>query len=236
MKKGTLLIVVLVLIGLAVFVKLDFVRAEGGGGVMIWKEDKAYLFTSDCPFGFRLNVLHYLLIPAQEYFRSVVLPRDRKCILTVFLIAPNGVERYTQKPSVDISDITTLGDDLYARCPGGICKWNEGQFKLISEEDETRLFGINDSGLSRGEFTDVNGWSKRGFRATAVYQETEHYELPIELTQQESILVKGSNPFSVDILRLGHPPERIWYHEQRTRRVSRSEYERIFPDHSSLVE
>ena len=225
-KVRIVIVIALVAVVLLVFVKLNFVRADGGGGEVVWKEDAAYLFMWDCPDGFRLSILHYIMIPIQEHLHSVVIPTDRKCILNVLKVTPSGVEHFLQAPGVDVSRLTVVGEDIYADCPQGICKWTGAQFDLISKEDVEKIGGRDY--LSGREFTNINGWSKRRVRGTAIYQETVHYEFTVELSKQISLLVKGSNPVFVDVLRSGQAPERIWYHEQRTRRVSKSEYEQVF--------
>ena len=226
MKAKNLLAVALVAVGLLVFAKINFIQDDCGGGGLLWKDDTAYMFMGDCKAGVRLSPLRYLMEPIMEYFYAPAATEHSKNALTVFRITPAGVERYVQEPYVEISDLTTVENEIYARCPGGICKWTGNRFALIPEEEEKQLF--ENGHLSRGEFANVNGWSKRGIQSTALYQKTGHYEFTVELSKQLSLLVKGSNPVFVEVLRSGQQPERIWYHEQRTRRVSKSEYEQVF--------
>jgi hypothetical protein len=224
MKIKILLIALAVAVALASFMNVYLVRIDCGGGGLLWKGDTAYMFMGDCKAGVKMSLIRYLMEPIMEYFHAPAVPEHSKFVLTAFRVSPAGVERYVSQ--TDLSDLSTIGSEIYARCPGGVCKWTGDRFVLIAAEEEKRLFG--NSTLSRGEFTNVNGWSKRGIQSSALYQETIHYELPVELNEELSLSVRGSNPVSVDVLRRGRPPERIWYHEQGFRRVKKTEYEQVF--------
>lgn len=211
---------------LAVFVKLDFIRDEGGGGDVLWRKDEAYLFMYDRPIGYRLSILEYLLEPLKEHFYAPATSADDKWILTVLQVAPAGGERHVQESKVDISSFTPIDGEIYATCPGGVCKWTGTWFQLVSDGEQQKVGG--EGGLINAEFSSVNGWSKRLIKATSAGERPDNYELSIKLDDQRRIFIKGGNPISVDFLRANQPPERVWYHEQRTRRVSAAEYEHVF--------
>jgi len=86
-------------------------------------------------------------------------------------------------------------------------------------------------GVLQGEFAGIEGWSKRGIKGESVGDHPGHYEFSIDLGKEIKLLVRGGNPVSVDVVRPNHASERVWYHEQRTRRVSKSEYKQIFGQH-----
>jgi hypothetical protein len=208
---------------------LHFIRADGGGGSVLWNGDEAYLFVYDCSDGFVLSILEYLTEPIREYFYAPAIPADSKCVLTVVRVTSSGVERHFQEFEGGIDHFTPLGGRIYAHCPGGVCKWNGDKFELITEEEERNIGGYPP--LSEEEFSNVNGWSRRWIRGTFVGQTTPPFEFSIGLNKGSTLLVKGSNPVSVDLQRSNTGSERIWYHEQRTRWVSRATYARVFGRH-----
>jgi len=225
MKVRAAITVALAAFALLAFAKLHVLRDEGGGGYILWKGDEAYLFMDDRPLGYRVSMLGYLLEPLREYFNAPVPSDDDKWHLAIIRITPAGVERHDQEPEIGIAGFTPIFGDIYAHCPGGICKWTGSRFQLISEQEEQRIGG---EGALKGEFTAVNGWSKRGVRGSSIGDYASHYEFSINLDEQIKLLVRGGNPVSVDVLRPDRAPERVWYHEQRTRRVSAAEYRQVF--------
>jgi hypothetical protein len=228
LRKRATVAIVLVVIVLATFVKLHFIRDEGGGGYFLWKDDQAFLFMGDSPIGYRMSVLEYLVEPILEFFNGGALSADDTSTLTVIQIMPAGVERSEQEPSapmVGFYDITPVDDHIYAQCTGGICVLSGMKFQLLSEQDAQKVEGS----LSRKDFEkNASGWSRRSLVGAHVGEKTTSYEFSISLSNGGRLLVRGGNPVSVDLLRQNHAPERVWYHEQRTRRVTKSQYDRVF--------
>lgn len=226
LRQRAVIAIVLIVVALAIFVKLDFIKDEGGGGYILWKDDQAFLFMGGSPIGYRMSVVRYLVEPILELFHAVALPADETSILTVVRITPAGVERSEQGSIVGYYDISPIHDQIYARCAGGICVLSGMRFQLLSDWDEQRT-----GSLSRTDFESPKGWSRRTIWPAHVGEKTAPYEFSISLSDGENLLVRGGNPVSVDLLRPNHAPERVWYHEQRTRRVSKAEYEKVFDQH-----
>jgi len=228
MKARTILSVAIIAIALLVFVKFHFIKYEGGGGYVLWKDDAAYLFMYDAYSGYRLSTMLYILEPVKEYFYAPVLPEIDKRNLAIIRITPAGVERHDQESTVDIEDFTAIDGEIYAHCPGGVCKLTNGRFQLISGQEEQKMGG--EGRLSKGEFAAVDGWSKRAINRARTGDDSGHYEFTINLGEGAKLVMRGGNPVSVDLLRPDHPSERVWYHEQRTRRVSAKDYNQLFPE------
>ena len=226
MKAKGAITVVLAVIIFGSIVKLHFILDEGGGGYVLWKKDEAYLLMYDRPIGYRISILGYLLMPIREYFYAPAIPVDDKWALAVVRITPAETERYSQQSTVEIRNFTPIESEIYAHCPGGLCKWTGSEFHLISGQEEQEIGG--EDHLSKREFANVSGWSKLGIKGTSVGDDPGQYELSINLDTRTTLQVRGGNPVSVDLLRPGRSPERVWYHEQRTRRVSSNEYEQVF--------
>jgi hypothetical protein len=227
LKKKATFAVALIVVALAALVKFDFIKDEGGGGYFLWKNDQAFLFMFDRPIGYRLSVIRYLAEPILALFHAVAFSADDTSILTIVRITPAGTERSEQEPTVGFYDITPVDNQIYTRCPGGICELSGMRFQILSEKNEEKVEG----NLSRKDFEDINGWSRRSLIGTHVGEESAPYEFSISLSNGDKLLVRGGNPVSVDLLRQNRPSERVWYHEQHTRRVSRAEYDRIFHRH-----
>jgi hypothetical protein len=229
LKRIIVTAMVLVLFALAVFVKLDFIKDAGGGGYLLWKNDQAFLFMGDSPIGYRMSVARCLVEPILELFYAVALPADKASIVTIIRITPSGVERSESTASqVGFYDITAVGNEIYAQCAGGICALSGMKFQLLAEQDEQKI----ESSLSREDFEGSNGgWSRRSIWPAHVGEKTTPYEFSIGFSNGDRLVVRGGNPVSVDLLRQNHAPERVWYHEQRTRIVSTAAYEQAFRPH-----
>ena len=225
-KVRATIAVVLAAIAMMAFVKLHFLRDENGGGEVLWNADEAYLVMADNPVGYRISLLGYLLESFKEHFYAPALANDDKLILSIIRITPNGAERHVAESTVGISAITPIGGEIYAKCSGGVCKWTGMRFQLLSDREETDMGG--QGRLSEGEFGNVNGWSRRGINATRVGRNPSHVDFPINLNGRITLLVHEGNPVSVDLIRPDHAPERVWFHEQSTRRVSAAEYRQVF--------
>lgn len=128
---------------------------------------------------------------------------------------------------VGFYDIAPLDDQIYAKCAGGLCVLSGMNFQLLPEQDGRKI----ESGLSREDFENPNGWSRKTIWPAHVGQKTTPYEFSISLSDGDKLLVRGGNPVTVDLLRPGRASERLWYHEQRTRRVSAAEYRQVFHPH-----
>ena len=224
LRKRATVTIVLVLVVFAAFVKLDFIVDEGGGGYFLWKDDQAFLFMFDRPIGYRMSAVRYLVEAALELFYGVVPSNNDTSILTIIRITPAGVERSEQEPAVGFYDIAPVDNQIFARCPGSICELSGMRFHVLPEQDGQK---VEDS-ISRKDFESPNGWSRKSIIGAHVGEHTSAYEFSINLSDGGKLLVRGGNPVSVDLLRLNRPAERVWYHEQRTRRVNRVEYDRVF--------
>jgi hypothetical protein len=229
MKARVMTAVVLAAIAISVFVKVHVMKDEGGGGSILWNDGEAYLFMYDHPIGYRVSVLAYLLEPLKEYFYAPATSDGDTWNLVIIRITSAGVERHEQEFPVGPSGFTPIDGLIYAHCPGGVCKWAGTQFRLISDQEEQKIGG---EGALKMDFADINGWSKREVKAAwAGDTPPKPYDFSINLSQGIKLLVRGDNPVSVDLLQPDHASKRVWYHEQRTRRVSTAEYEQVFRPH-----
>jgi hypothetical protein len=226
----------LVVLVAAVIVALTFTQMyhvrEDTAGQLLWKGDRAYLFMSSARRGYHFKYLEYPWVIFKEYLRAPPIPNDQRRTLDVIRITPNTLERHVIEVEGNTPDLLTpFEGHIFANCEGTLCKWNETRFEPATEEEGRSLNGI--SKLSAIGFSDIDGWSKRRIDAT-----TDGFQFSVELSKQVTLLVKQGNVYrspydssTIDLLRPGQPPEKLWHVDGNPRWVSKNEYERTFEKH-----
>ena len=127
---------------------------------------------------------------------------------------------------------TPIGNQVYANFPevGGLCRWAGDHFEPATKEEQERLDGI--SHLIERNFDNIGGWSKR-----AVGPGGQSDELTVSVGGDLKLSIKNTGDvntgyaygsMSVTLLRPGHPPEVIYTVDNHPRRVTRTEYRRLF--------
>ncbi len=158
---------------------------------------------------------------------------DNLSSLMVVRITPTTVERHVVDPGTGRDLYTPFEDRIYANCPdiGGLCRWAGDHFERATGEEQRKLDGINR--LIQREIDNEKGWSKHGLGPAPVdYKFTIKADDKFELSVSNVVAKKyGYGAVSVDLLRPGQAPERIWYLGGDPRRVSKAEYERVFGRH-----
>lgn len=230
-KKLFLILLVLVFFALALALprmKFCLIRADGGGGDLLWRDDEAYLFMFDRPFGYHLSGADLLAEPIKEYFHSPAIPENDSYAITIVHITSSAVDRHVQKSTIGIHSFTPLGNAIYAVCPGGICKWNGAQFELITGEEEQQIGGRDRLIDDRKEFTDLNGWSRRLIWPDRPRGTPVRGRYSIEVGKQFTLLVTEGNPALVYLQRPNQREETLWYYKRGLSVVSKAKYERVF--------
>jgi len=230
-----LILPVLIVFGVALMfprAKFHLIREDGGGGYLLWRADEAYLFMFERPVGYYLSGAELFAEPINEYFYAPAVPNNSAWALITLHVTTSGVERHVQKSMiVGMNSFTPLGDDIYANCPGGICRWSGTQFELISREQEQKI-GAEDKLVSElKQLYDANGWSRRPIRSAMPGESQLHSQFSVEVGKQFSLLVTEGNPTSVYLQRLNHSKQGLWYSKQGLSIVSKAKYERVFGTH-----
>jgi hypothetical protein len=196
-----------------------------GDGDLLWNTKEAYLFVHGERRGYHVSYLGDLGELLKEYFGVISAPNDENPFTLVIRITPAGTERYEVKGEYHY--FTPLDDILYAgHNDQNLWKWAGTHFEKASIEEQRKLNGVQ--GLSKKEFTDVNGWSGR-YSITSKIR--EQFLLPLSgasMTLEVTTLNLADGEVSVELLRPNHPPETIFRRNGRPRRISRSEYEAFF--------
>ncbi|HXZ39619.1 MAG TPA: hypothetical protein VEG68_02685 [Terriglobales bacterium] len=238
MRRKTMFIAVIVIAAAATVTAASlriYFLDDSGGGDVLWNTDSAYLFIDNIQRGYRFSYLWYPVEVLGEYFYAVPLPDAQRVHLRVFEVTSGGIQRRTidegTDPANSPSFYTPFGGQIYAWCPGVVCRWTGNTFESVGSSEEQNIGGM--SGLSSTDFTNVKGWSKRGFGTAPVdYKFTIQVADKFEISVDNRSMIKSRfGGASIELLRPGRPPERIFYLEGNPRRVSRAEYERIFGRH-----
>jgi len=232
-KKMVIALLVLAMV-LAASVSLNvyYVR-DGSGGRLFWRGDEAYLFLGVGHVGYRLSYLEYPLVTVMEYFYVPFSPEHRRGFEIVIHVTPSVVERhvvdYGEDPSTPVF-MTPFDDAFYAMCPGAVlCKWTGRSYEPATAEEQRRLDGGNR--LVRGSMNNqiINGWHVREFfRSPGDHSEVEIGKNLVISVQNHATDVRANPWVSVDLLRPGQAPESLYNVDETPRRVSKSEYDRIF--------
>lgn len=231
MKKAFVVIVLLVVFGAVLFlprIRFHLIRKDGGGGVLLWKEDEAYLFMFDHLLGYYMSGAELLTAPINSYLHSVPIPSDDRRELTIIHITQSTIERHIQRSTIGIDSFTPIGGAIYATCPGGICKWNGVRFELVSSEEEQGIGGRSRLVNDWNDFTGADGWSKRSIHAVGPGGAPVRGQYSIDVSKQLVLLVTEGNPTFVHIQRASESKEQLWYYKRGLTVVGGARYNSTF--------
>ena len=233
MKIIIAVVLIVTVIAASAFLQMYYIR-EDSGGQLLWSADEAYLFMGETRRGFHLSYLEYPWEMLKECLHAPAFPSENRASLTVIRVTANAVERHVLDVEVGGGApnlFTPIGRTIYANCKGTLCKWSGAHFEPATEEEQRRLDDTNH--LSAIDIENVNGWSKRGVGATAGdnHFSVEPGKLFTLSVKQGNIYKSANDSASVDLLRPGQAPEKLWYVDGYPHRVSKSEYEQTFGKH-----
>jgi hypothetical protein len=207
---------------------------SGGGGDVLWNDNEAYVFVEDIQRGYRFR---YLTLPVEilgEYFYWVPNPDAQQvhCVV-LHVTSTSGIDRRVIDVGTDTAlcpnFFTPAGEEIYAWCPGVVCKWTGTDFKPVTDAEAHSIGGLE--GLAPREFAHVDGWSKHALGSEAAGSKfTIKVDGKFELLETHHPLDKyGLSSISVEIIHPGQDhPEKIWNVDDSHREVSRAEYVRLF--------
>ncbi len=224
-NKKLIVVVVFTIVILALASsKMYYIRDDGAVDIL-WNKSEGYLFLSVVRRGYYFSYLQYPLVVVREYFGSLRLPDNDRSSITLLVVTAAAVQRYVTE-DISLDFYTPFDNTIYANRQGVLWKWAGGRFEQATAEEQRRFDGTNR--LSAQAFTDVHGWSS----LPGVTSGPPEVTIKVELGGQAlTLLVKrgyNESDISVDLLRLGDAPKRIWFLDEQPRRVSRKEYEHSF--------
>jgi hypothetical protein len=208
---------------------------EDIGGTALWNAKEAYFFVGINRVGHRVNGLRFPYFLVENLIAGPETPNDRTDYLVVIRVAPPDVERHvlTLQPSLGTGpgQYTPKKGRIYANYPalGGLCFWAGDRFEQATQEERQGFDGIE--GLTEKDFD--SGWSSRGFwvgpqnsRLTFRINVNNNSELSVN----SAVAIAWHRSFSINLLRAGHSPERIWDLGLRWGVVRAAEYREAFRD------
>jgi hypothetical protein len=241
-KRSALVAVVVaaVLLVLSVF-KVYYVRSTEGGS-LVWNGDEAYIFLGILQRGYRLSYLGFLFEFVKESFPfGASFPNDKRSSVEVLRITPNAIQSYVADNMNAGGTFDAIGKDVYTRdlSTGVLMKWSGNRFEPASSQDQRAFMEAMSAGnVPPGPaYDNKQGWSKRSVGGDVVEKSPNVF---IENDNKVTITVGGvpltftmnsgfiDHQAYIDLSRPGESPKRIWSLDERARRVSKGEYERIF--------
>ncbi|HKV04443.1 MAG TPA: hypothetical protein VJO53_04965 [Candidatus Acidoferrales bacterium] len=239
LRKSLIALVVLAgIVSLLVYPDVYVTRGSISGGTLYWNAQQALVFIEASTSGARVSHIRYALDPFLAGVVGVRQPDDKRCSESVVVqVTDKGIQRfdtdlyrYAEDPYCGMNFAAFEGQ-IYAGylAEDRLWRWSGTHFDPATAE-EVRAFDAAKIGAKVDphpwQFDNVDGWSMRAFGQTP-----PKYELVLN-GQPLTILFSGETwppkPLSVDLVRAGQPPQRIWEFDGRPHRVSKAEYEHTF--------
>jgi hypothetical protein len=232
-----------IIVILAVFAKVYYVRRQSQG-FLFWHEKIAYFIIGEYTQGYRFSYLEFAVEGLREIFPfGASAPTDHHGSVIVLQVSPNSVRTYSAD-NFTLGMVEPFQGTLYVpnMLPGGrMMKWSDTHFEPATPAEFEKLHEFLIS-LPKGPpagpgYDNVEGWSKRTVAGEIVEQSPsisveKDSRVTIELDGKQLTFVMNSGFISgkayIDLIREGQPPDRIWYLDERSNRVSRAEYKKIF--------
>lgn len=233
---GILSAVVLAGALLSLFLLHAYFVTDDCGVMLFLKGEEAFLILDTGHTGTHLSYLEYPIAMVKELLGGVYMAKDRRVSTMVVRVTPSTVQRYVidfgkytgEAPTF----LTPFDDGIYAMCPGGVlCKWERNAFRPATDDEQRQHGGIDH--IFRGDANNqiVNGWSIR------VLRNAPGDQFSVEIGQKVTIVAKNAAATDkerpkmfVEMLPSGQPGENSYLIDGSPRKVSKSEYERFFPN------
>ena len=225
---------ILVTVGLLFNVYVDL---EQSGAIALWNNDELHLFIGTSSLGHRVNLFRYPWFLLKNRLGGVEDADDRQGWLEIIAVTASGTQHHVLKvdyrePGMGPDLYTPIDGSIYANDPelGGLCRWAGDHFEPATAEERQRLDGIEHLTGKDIDHSE-NGWSKHSF---AVGPGDIDDTFTIEVGNKFRILLSdiasgiGGRSFSIDLVRPGHPRERLWTRDLHWGMVSKAQYKHVF--------
>ena len=216
-----------------------YLNRTAAGGTALWNASEAYFFIQVDREGLHVRYLRYPWFIVKENLGDVEDLDDNPASLVVIRVTSSGVEHHVLKladrarggAGSDPGLYTALEDNIYANCSqlNGLCRWAGDHFERATEDERRRLDSTKRL-TSKDIDNDESGWSRRHFETRPsddkfTIKVGDEFEIVVN-----NVAVKRSahGTLSIDLLRPGRSPERIWDLDLPPEEISRKEYHHIF--------
>jgi hypothetical protein len=214
-KRRVLVGCLLAAIVAGVLLKIYSVQESETKAELLWNVNEAYLFVRTNRLGYRSVPATLLLEPFAPFGLGST---DQKLSFVVFRLTQDRVERQAgENPHLGPLGVVDgkIADNQW--------RWEGTHFARLSEDD-TSVHAI-----PKDRFSGIDGWSK----ATLNYGTSPPEGWTVSFTlsgHSASLTARGNSRVwqAIDLQRGSAPIERLWSLDERTRFVSRTEYEALF--------
>lgn len=225
---------------LLAFPTVHVVRGDGGG-TLYWNTDRALVFMTEVSEGARLSYLRYAVDPLFMALGRVHPRGNLSCSRTFIIqITAKDVQTFNtelpQNNQPDCFGFQLFNQDFYAAYWPKLWKWaGDATFQRPTPEQygayaTAFLAGTLPPGRSSKspwQFDDVNGWSMRSFDYSGPRFDLRLAGQPITLIFHGRTYPE--RPLFLEVVRPGQAAQTIWTFDEQPHRVSKAEYEKIFP-------
>jgi hypothetical protein len=233
-NKTVMLVLLAGVVALLATIDIHVVRVDSGA-YLLWNGSEADLFVHSYHRGFRISYLTYPWVVFKQYLNAPPQPDDEQLSAAVIHVTSSRIKRYDLDLPGDAlppSLQTPFAGEIYANCRGSLCRWAGTHFEPASEDEKKKLDGLNrlvPNDIDGG----ADGWSKRGIGCGL-----HDNQFSVEVGREATLHVDVKNAqkaayctVSVDLVRTGQAPEKVWYQEGYPKKVSKSEYQQLFQRH-----
>jgi hypothetical protein len=217
--------ILLIAFGLSAVLRTYRVRLNGDAD-LVWNADQAYLFIGVTSWGYRLNYLQYVGDLLKERLGGVTSADDARHAVIVFRLTPEAIQRHNAA-DISLDFYTPFENNIYANRQGEMWTWAGDHFEKASPEKRAKF---ESSGRQlEPTFTNIDGWSKQNSIFGGKFGKTD-FEVklgsgPLKVIANSD---QSKGQLSIDLLRPGQSPERVWELDGRTRKITEAEYNEIF--------
>jgi hypothetical protein len=219
--------------------KVDiFLILDGADGTALLSANEVYVFVDTRHIGHRVSYLRFPWFFVKNYLGGIEDPDDDTRSLAVIRVTPSVVEHHTltvgnREPGSEPKSYAPRKGRIYVNYPalGGLCFWATDHFEAATHEDRQGFYGQR---LTEKDFD--TGWSERTFGASpgsAGSAFSVRVGDSLDLSVKSHTTFTGSGRISIEILRPGRNPERVWEHATHWGIVGHAEYQSIFDKRDS---
>jgi hypothetical protein len=214
-----------------------------GNGEVYWNNDEALVYLTDDVLGAHMSLFRYA---AEPFFLNLGQARTRDdlaCARTV-VIRITGNDLQVLDPGLPTYfrhgceiGMRYFSGHFYAASWPKLWVWDGTRFERPTPEQygayatafDARSLPPGPDAEITGKFDNIDGWSWRSFT------KGQRYDLTVN-GQPMTLIFTGlpspntpQPPYSLDLIRPGQSPQRIWYFDGRPHRVTKTEYYAAFP-------
>lgn len=227
MSRKRIILALVVVAGLLTLARFEYIYIiwDVAGAQLVCNADQAVIFVHEGSRGYQHSYLSFPLDAVKQMFYSVSPPDRQRFEYVLFVVTPTKVQRFEIADS-SLTDIDPVGDNLYAGSETGIQKWTGSRFIRATAEEKQAYLNAMHSDSHGPDYDNYHGWSAR---SSILGGGLHQYVIALN-GNTLTLEVNGhfNSDLSIEVIRRGQAPEKIWHLNESPRFVSRVEYEQVF--------